>query len=483
MQESWTHKRSKLTISKNAARFIERARAIHGDSYDYSFFVYSGSCIKSKIVCPIHGAFLQTPHAHIQAKHGCQKCSAANRAARSRIDWPTFLVKAQNTHGDRYSYPSFTDLTAGVRTRVPIFCGVHGEFTQEVCQHLLGRGCPVCGSLRAQEANKIDTEEFIRRATDRHGQTFIYDRTNYVGSNLKLEVICRVHGSFMVQASSHLCGAGCKKCHVIKRSQSQRLSTEQFIRRAEKIHGGCNYGYEEAIYVTAHTKLTVICRLHGAFQITPHNHVRGGKGCQQCGFAKLAKTKTRSTEQFIVGAIAIHGQAYDYTDTEYRGRNEKLWIKCKKHGLFEQLATNHLAGNGCPACASSHGENAIRVYLETLGLTVEKQVKFADCGNGRYKFDVGVWIGSQIFIIEYHGPQHYAPTTWFGNITEEQAEANYLSLVERDRIKKTYCESRCIPFLEIPYWDKDRIPEILEKFLRNEARFGSEPVVTALLAA
>ena len=54
--------------------FIERAREVHGDKYDYSSSVYVNNKTKIKIICPIHGEFELTPNAHLQGR-GCKKCN------------------------------------------------------------------------------------------------------------------------------------------------------------------------------------------------------------------------------------------------------------------------------------------------------------------------------------------------------------------------------------------------------------------------
>lgn len=59
----------KLTIEE----FIERARKVHGDKYDYTKVGYKGNDIKVCIICPIHGEFWQTPRNHIKGSE-CPKC-------------------------------------------------------------------------------------------------------------------------------------------------------------------------------------------------------------------------------------------------------------------------------------------------------------------------------------------------------------------------------------------------------------------------
>lgn len=54
--------------------FIRKAKSVHGDKYDYSLVVYEANNKKVKIMCPLHGLFLQAPHEHIILKHGCPMC-------------------------------------------------------------------------------------------------------------------------------------------------------------------------------------------------------------------------------------------------------------------------------------------------------------------------------------------------------------------------------------------------------------------------
>ena len=57
--------------------FLAKAKSIHGDKYDYSQAKYKNVSTKIKIICPIHGAFWQLPHAHTSGE-GCKSCSKSN---------------------------------------------------------------------------------------------------------------------------------------------------------------------------------------------------------------------------------------------------------------------------------------------------------------------------------------------------------------------------------------------------------------------
>lgn len=62
-------------ICKNTY-FINQAKEIHGDKYDYSQINYKNSITKIVIVCKKHGCFLQSPSNHL--KSGCLYCGHEN---------------------------------------------------------------------------------------------------------------------------------------------------------------------------------------------------------------------------------------------------------------------------------------------------------------------------------------------------------------------------------------------------------------------
>jgi DNA-directed RNA polymerase subunit RPC12/RpoP len=63
---------NKMRMSLN--NFIEKAEKIHNNKYDYSKVDYITTETKIIIICLFHGDFEQTPHSHLNG-HGCPKCS------------------------------------------------------------------------------------------------------------------------------------------------------------------------------------------------------------------------------------------------------------------------------------------------------------------------------------------------------------------------------------------------------------------------
>ena len=117
--------------------FIEKARKVHGDNYDYSKVVYRHSHIKVKIICKIHGVFEQKPNNHLYGK-GCPDCADDSQ----RYTKESFIEKANSVHGDRYDYSKVVYRNS--QTKVKMVCPEHGVFTQRPNKHLCGKGCPGC---------------------------------------------------------------------------------------------------------------------------------------------------------------------------------------------------------------------------------------------------------------------------------------------------------------------------------------------------
>jgi len=61
-------------FKKSTLDFIEKAKEIHADKYDYSLVDYMGARNKVKIICTEHGVFEQRAYNHLKG-HKCNKCA------------------------------------------------------------------------------------------------------------------------------------------------------------------------------------------------------------------------------------------------------------------------------------------------------------------------------------------------------------------------------------------------------------------------
>ena len=255
------HENANMTTEE----FIKKARAIHGDKYDYSKVEYANANVKVCIICPEHGEFWQLPGIHLSG-HGCPKCSG-----RGKLATEEFIQRAKEVHGDKYDYSKVE--YKGNKNKVCIICPEHGEFWQTPNSHLQGQGCPKCVGK-----NKT-TEEFIIEAREVHGDKYDYSKVEYVNTQTPVCIICPEHGEFWQKPNIHLSGSGCPSC-----IKNKKLNIEDFITKAREVHGD-KYDYSKVEYVNSVTKVCIICPEHGEFWQAPGKHLMG-QGCPNCSGVK-----------------------------------------------------------------------------------------------------------------------------------------------------------------------------------------------------
>ena len=203
----------------------------------------------------------------------------------------------------------------------------------------------------------LTKEDFIKESLKIHGNKYIYDKCVIKRKIDKVEIICPNHGSFWQSPKQHLKGHGCKKCATEAQVKKRTFTNEDFIKRAREIHEN-KYDLSKVKYINNHTKVCIICPIHGEFWQRPANHLCG-QGCPHC-----AGTNRKDTKQFIEDAKKIHGDKYDYSKVEYKGNKKNVCIIChkkdsngKEHGEFFQQALTHLRGFGCPKCSNNYRRN------------------------------------------------------------------------------------------------------------------------------
>ena len=212
--------------------FIKKARIIHGNIYDYSNVEYINKRTKVCIICPEHGEFWQRPGDHLSG-NGCYYCGR-KKCTGKKVTTESFIKDAILIHGDKYDYSKVEYVDS--KTKVCIICPEHGEFWQLPSAHTSGQGCPKCKKYKVGK-NKYNTETFIKRAKEIHGDKYDYSKVEYVDSKTKVCIICPEHGEFWQEASRHLMGDNCPKC---KNSSLENKICQILDLNNIKYINGCN---------------------------------------------------------------------------------------------------------------------------------------------------------------------------------------------------------------------------------------------------
>jgi len=190
---------------RTVEQFIEIAKEIHIDKYDYSLSVYKGNRKNIKIICPVHGEFEQLVMNHL-AGHGCKKCANDLK----KIDFNNMIEKLNIMYKNKYDYSLLEYINT--KNKVKIICPIHGKFEQSLRSHLDGFGCHTC----SYDLKRKDINDFINESNIIHSNKYDYSLVKYITSQINVKIICPVHGEFEQQPHHHLRGCRCPKCNSSK---------------------------------------------------------------------------------------------------------------------------------------------------------------------------------------------------------------------------------------------------------------------------
>jgi len=300
---------------------------------------------------------------------------------------------------------------------------------------------------------KLTTDEFIEKSKLKYGDKYDYSKVNYINNDIKVIIICPIHGEFEQKPGNHINGKyGCTGCGIsrekynklkkkeIKKEKTFNNTVNNFLSKCSEVHNN-KYDYSLVEYKNTTHKIKIICKEHGEFLQRPSSHLEG-KGCMEC---RLNKRRT-GLDNFLQRCLDIHGDKYDYSLVDkYQNSLTKVKVICKKHGIFEISPEHHTnRKQGCSICKESIGEKSISKYLDNNNIEYKREYIFNDCKNIkelRYDF----YLPKYNLCIEYNGLQHYKPIEHFGGMD------TFINQKLKDKIKVEYCKNNNIQLIIIKY--------------------------------
>jgi very-short-patch-repair endonuclease len=267
--------------------FINRMISTYGENkFDFTLTKYNSAKENIRFKCIKHNNIIskQALSCFDKFMDPCNICHRENVPLVEIKTTEEFIQEAIKVHGEnRYNYDKVIyEKKSG---KVTIICNeCQNEFKQAVHCHLDKNGCPICARKNTSIKNKSNTETFIEKAIKIHGNLYDYSLVEYKGVNGTVKIICKKegHGVFEQSCGHHLQNQGCKKCAIEKYSGTNKLSHDEFIKKALEVHGD-KYDYSITKYINSDTNIDVICKKnnHGIFTIRPDGFLDKG-GCKLC---------------------------------------------------------------------------------------------------------------------------------------------------------------------------------------------------------
>ena len=225
--------------------------------------------------------------------------------------------------------------------------------------------------------NAIDKSKFaVNQFKEIHGEKYDYSKFIFEKANIKSEIGCSIHGYFDITPNHHLKGKGCNKCGQISRRKNSTKNLNEVILDFERVHGK-KYDYSKVIYKSAKSKITIVCKIHGDFEMTPDSHLQGSN-CRKC-----SHRDNYSKEEILEQFKKIHGNRYEYDLSNYKTSRSKIIVKCSVHGQFTQQVGLHKSGNNCPKCVGG------------IAISQEKVLKdFVNFHGDKYDYSIVKYVSS-----------------------------------------------------------------------------------------
>lgn len=170
--------------------------------------------------------------------------------------------KGRELYGNKYSYEEINYVNN--YTKVKIFCNSCKKFFWKEPEYFLQTSktsspeCPNC-SYRERE-HKLGRDKIWsklkKELENKFGDRCDYSETVYINSKTKIRFYCKVCGEYIEEKiREHIKSPyGCPKCSKIIVGEKIRSNKENFIKKAEEVHGKI-YDYSEVEYTTNNKKV------------------------------------------------------------------------------------------------------------------------------------------------------------------------------------------------------------------------------------
>lgn len=276
---------------------LDRLYSLYNDSVNL-VGEYKGMFEETEFKCNICNHTWRDIPSNVLKRHGCLYCRCND-----------FINKSKDKFGEQFNYDCTKDTFIGLRKPCKFHCNLHdSDFYTQPIYHLNNKfgGCKKCESDFKSEIKIKSREKFIEEVINKFGNDrFTFNNTEYKGQSEKTIITCKKHGDIEIIPKDFLkTQYGCKKCAY----ENRFIDIDNLLHRLKEIHGD-TYIYNDISYNGMFNDVEIVCKIHGKFKQTPHNHL-SGQGCPICNSSKKENIIRELLRK--EGIMNIEQKGFDY---------------------------------------------------------------------------------------------------------------------------------------------------------------------------
>lgn len=345
-------------ITKTKEYFIEQARAIWGDRYDYSESEYIHGKKPIVIYCPKHDYHFKVGMAqnHIMKERpgfkptGCPVCAAEKlHKCEYGTDWRKHLkVCAKNNRVGRI-YQHKTRPIKNPEQRAAEEAERQAKIETKRREEQ--------AYIEKWHAKNMKEARFMERLQEAYPDMYDTSLVDYIDKDHRVTLICKEHGEFRIaprmlftRERGHK-AHGCWRCAglIPPDERTPTMPAEEFFEKMHKLYDATNLDFMTSEFHGMKKKVTAYCRKHGA--VTHYaEYWLEGKGCEYCNGQFYPP-------DFLQMARKAQGQEYSYRGVnKITSASSRVMVHCGNpdHKWHRMLVSLVLQGCKCRECAGRH---------------------------------------------------------------------------------------------------------------------------------
>lgn len=206
--------------------------------------------------------------------------------------------------------------------KVALICKKHGKYAARVKSVLKGKWkCKLCSMEEAISKHKLPFDEVERRILERFKGQITLEKETFRDTMSPMTMKCNVCGNSFERSPNCAIFAplkhACPHCGALKVKEKRTKTLEDFINKAEKVHGKGKYDFSETKYVRSSEKVRIKCNECGRIFEIEANSFLNGHGCpyHNCNSSLMEKeiadyinslgVKVETNDRKLLGGMEI----------------------------------------------------------------------------------------------------------------------------------------------------------------------------------